>query len=109
MVEIKDQAGDIVHRLDGPEGKGLHRISWNLRLPNPTLVDMGPKGPWYVEAVGPLVIPGTFTATLYKRQGGELTALGTQPFNVKRLEHSPEHSSSPEQRAKPDPIPNLSR
>jgi len=97
MVEIKDQSGNIVQRLDGPVDKGLHRISWNLRLPNPSLVDMGPKGPWYEEPVGPLVIPGGFTATLYKRQGGDLTALGTQSFNVKRLEHSPEHSSSPEQ------------
>jgi photosystem II stability/assembly factor-like uncharacterized protein len=97
IVEIKDQAGNVVRRLDGPEEKGLHRISWNLRFPDPTLVDMGPKDPWYVEPVGPLVIPGTFTATLYKRNGGELTALGTQSFKVKRLEHSPEHSNSPEQ------------
>jgi len=97
FVEIKDQAGAVVHRLEGPEGKGLHRISWNLRLPSPALVDMGPKSPWYEERVGPLVIPGAFTATLYKRQGGELAALGTQSFKVKRLEHSPEHSGSPEQ------------
>lgn len=53
--------------------------------------------PWDQDPVGPLVVPGAFTATLYKRDGGELTTLGTQSFNVKRLEHSPEHSSTPEQ------------
>ena len=44
-----------------------------------------------------MVVPGSFTATLYQRYHGELTALGTESFKVKRLEHSPEHSSSPEQ------------
>jgi hypothetical protein len=53
--------------------------------------------PWDEDPVGPLALPGGYSATLYKRQGGELTALGTQSFNVKRLEHSPEHSDSPEQ------------
>jgi len=97
FVEIKDQAGNVVQRVDGPLAKGLHRISWNLRLPDPSLVDMGQKEPWYEAPVGPLVVPGTFSATLYKRHKGELTALGTQSFEVKRLEHSPEHSNSPEQ------------
>jgi photosystem II stability/assembly factor-like uncharacterized protein len=99
FVEIKDQAGNVVQRVDGPVAKGLHRISWNLRLPNRELADLEPKdpNPWDEPPVGPLVVPGTFTATLYKRSQGELTALGTQSFKVKRLEHSPEHSSSPEQ------------
>ena len=97
FVEIKDQANQIVQRLEGPIAKGLHRISWNLRLPDPTLVDFGPKSVWYVEPVGPLVTPGTFTATLYKRHDGKLTVLGTHSFEVKRLEQSPENSSSPQQ------------
>jgi hypothetical protein len=86
--------------VDGPVKKGLHRIAWNLRLPDPELVDLNAKKdpmPWEGDSYGPLALPGAYTATLYKRQGGELTALGTQPFNVKRLEHSPEHSNTPEQ------------
>ncbi len=99
FVEIKDQAGNVVQRVDGAVTKGLHRISWNLRLPNRDLTDFAPKNPnpWDEAPVGPLVVPGSFTATLYQRHHGELIALGTQSFKVKRLEHSPEHSSSPEQ------------
>ena len=100
FVEIKDESGNVVQRVDGPVDKGLHRIAWNLRLPDPSLVDLHTKKdlmPWDQDPVGPLVVPGAFTATLYKRHGGELAALGTQSFNVKRLEHSPEHSSTPEQ------------
>jgi len=99
FVEIKDQAGNVVQRVDGPVKQGLHRISWDLRGPNRSLADLGPKdpSPWADDPVGPLVVPGTFTATLYKRYDGELAVLGTQTFGVKRLEHSPEHSSSPEQ------------
>jgi hypothetical protein len=100
FVEIKDQAGNVIQRVSGPAKKGLHRIAWNLRLPNPELVDLKASRdpmPWEQDAVGPLALPGSYTATLYKRQGGELTALGTQSFNVKRLEHSPEHSDSPDQ------------
>jgi uncharacterized protein YukE len=99
FVEIRDEAGNVMQRLDGPAKKGLHRISWNLRFPNPALVDMKPKGdnPWDQDPVGPLVLAGTYTATLYKRHGGELTELGTQSFYVKRLEHSPEHTRTPDQ------------
>ena len=95
IVEIRDQANQIVQRLEGPVTKGLHRISWNLRLPDPSLVDFGPKDVWYVEPVGPIVTPGTFTATLYKRHKGQRTDLGTHSFEVKRLEQSPEISRSP--------------
>ena len=98
FVEIKDRSGDVVQRVDGPVEKGLHRISWNLRLPDPSLVDEKPRDPmpWDEDPVGPLALAGGYTATLYKRQGGELTALGTQSFDVKRLEHSPEHTKAPE-------------
>lgn len=100
FVEITDTDGKVVQRVDGPLGKGLHRIAWNLRWHNPELVEIGAKRdpmPWESDAVGPLVLPGEYTATLFKRHGGVLTALGSQSFKVKRLEHSPEHSNSPEQ------------
>jgi hypothetical protein len=100
FVEITDEAGKVVQRVNGPVEKGLHRIAWNLRWPNPALVDINAKPdpmPWDADPVGPLVVPGSFTATLYKRYQGELTSLGVQSFNVKQLEHSPEHSKAPEQ------------
>ena len=99
FFEITDADGNVMQRVEGPVKKGLHRITWNLRGPNPALADLGPKStsPWYQEPVGPLALPGVYTATMYKRQGGELTELGSQSFTVKRLEHSPEHSDTPEQ------------
>jgi hypothetical protein len=78
-LTVKDEAGNVVRRLTGPTGKGMHRVVWDLRYPSiaPTKLEQ-PKDvdPWDRPPEGPLVVPGTFSVSLAKRVDGVLTSLG---------------------------------
>ncbi|MGE5126009.1 MAG: VPS10 domain-containing protein, partial [Betaproteobacteria bacterium] len=34
ILVVRDANGNVVRRLDGPTGKGFHRVAWDLRLPS---------------------------------------------------------------------------
>jgi len=88
ILTIHDEDGQIVRKMTGPASKGLHRIAWDLRYPDlsPTRLDSGSMNPWEWSRSGPLVVPGTFTASLSKRVDGVLISLGeTQTFEVESL------------------------
>jgi photosystem II stability/assembly factor-like uncharacterized protein len=71
MLLIRDESGEIVTRLRGSSGKGVHRSSWNLRSGGG-----GFRG-------GPYVLPGTYTVTVAKEVAGEVTELSEpEPFEV---------------------------
>ena len=75
---VEDDEGRTLRRLEGPTGKGLHTVSWDLRLPAPDPVELGGNGfraPWSSEPEGPLVTPGTYQVRLAKRIDGTLTEL----------------------------------
>lgn len=88
-VTIKDASGAVVRRVDAPRKKGLHRIAWDLRYPKATKVtisDGGPGAPWSMPDAGPLVLGGTFTATLEREVAGEVEVLaGPVSFEVEAL------------------------
>ena len=89
ILTITDETGQVVRRLTGPVSKGMHRIAWDLRYPavEPTVLET-PSGidPWNSLPEGPLVVPGTFSVSLAKREDGVLTLLGTpQSFTVESL------------------------
>ncbi len=89
IVTVRNQAGEVVRRLDGPTGKGLHKIAWDLRWTPPQPVDLSPPRkylPWELPPFGPLAGPGTFTVELAKWADGELTPLTEPtPFEVELL------------------------
>ena len=63
--------GTQVRQLEGPDRKGLHRVSWDLRYPlafRPAAADEG----WFGPPKGPFVLPGEYTIKLAAR-GRELT------------------------------------
>jgi len=77
VMTIMDETGQVVRRFPVPSGKGLHRVAWDLRYPavDPTEVEERPRDEWGWNPMGPLVVPGKFTATLAKKVDGVLTPL----------------------------------
>jgi photosystem II stability/assembly factor-like uncharacterized protein len=90
VLIIRDAAGTVVRRVDGPAKKGIHRVAWDLRYPSSEPTDISPAkelAPWESAPVGPLAIPGTYTATLAKKIDGVMTEI-TEPaaFDVVALD-----------------------
>ena len=89
FLTIRDAEGNVVRRIDAPRTKGLHRVAWDLRYPAATKIELGdggPGAPWSMPAAGPLVLSGTFSATLSKEQDGNVSQLaGPVAFEVEAL------------------------
>jgi photosystem II stability/assembly factor-like uncharacterized protein len=89
FLVVRDDAGEVVRRIEAPTEKGLHRVAWDLRYPPPERARLEP--PKLTNAYssipqGPLVAPGRFTVTLERRQDGRTTPLaGPEPFEVVAL------------------------
>jgi len=100
FVLIEDQQGNVIQRVPAKNSKGFQQVQWDMRLPAPDPVSLKKPGfvPYWVSPpMGPLVTPGTYQATIMKRQGGEVTQLGsTQQLNLKSLANSPEISDNPD-------------
>jgi len=96
IFTIRDAAGNVIRRLTGKTGKGLHRLAWNLRYPAP-----GRTGSRINDSsTGPFVLPGTYSVSMAKRVGGELVELaGPISFTVKPLLQSPENPDADTRKA----------
>ncbi|MEO0450727.1 MAG: glycosyl hydrolase [Pseudomonadota bacterium] len=93
---VRDAAGNVVRRLTGPSGKGLHRVAWDLRYPAPDAVRLTPPpvSAFGNPPVGPLAVPGQYSVTLAKRINGVVTTISDpQTFTLKPLHDTPEASS----------------
>jgi len=93
-VLVRDTDGSLVRQVGADSGKGLHRSAWDLRLPPPDPINLAPdedRPYWMPDPVGPMVLPGEYTARLATEQNGVLQETGaTRSFVVKALEASPE-------------------
>ena len=81
VVELKvtDASGNVVRRIEAPVTAGIHRVSWDLRYPSMVVRKTSGGG----SGDGPFVMPGEYTATLYRMVDGKMTRLsGPQSFNV---------------------------
>jgi len=89
MLLVEDEAGDPVRWLEGPGGKGLHRMNWDLRYPAPNPINLSTpsfRPPWAGDPQGQLVPPGDYTVQVYLEHNGEMTAQGTpQTFTMKPI------------------------
>jgi len=91
ILTVRDAEGQVVRRLAGPVGAGVHRVAWGLRFPaaNPTSLKGGPsptENPFYEAPAGPLALPGTYTVSFEKRVDGATTPIGeAQTFAVEAL------------------------
>ncbi|RMH30383.1 MAG: glycosyl hydrolase [Planctomycetota bacterium] len=77
ILTIRDDAGEVVRRLEGPHGEGVHRVAWDLRYPpdTPIALRRGPDSPWSNPDRGPLALPGTYTVTVSAMKDGEIREL----------------------------------
>lgn len=79
VLTVTDSDGNVVRRLSGPTGSGFHRVAWDLRYPPATPTSLTPfpmDNPFRSPPTGPMAAPATYTVSLAKRVGGELTPLG---------------------------------
>jgi photosystem II stability/assembly factor-like uncharacterized protein len=85
LLTVRDEAGRIVRRLDGETGAGIHRTSWDLRLPATDALGLT-RSEWEDEPSGPMAPPGTYSVTLSRRVEGVVTDLsGPVSFEVRPL------------------------
>ena len=85
VVTITDSADRVVRRLSGPVSAGIQRLSWDLRYPAANLSPPPPPDADFdfEPPSGPLVMPGTYKASVAKRVDGVITQLGPpQEFQV---------------------------
>jgi len=88
--EISNNDGEVIRRISGSTGKGLHRTNWDLRLPAPDPVNLAAPGfraPWDSEPSGVLAAPGQYSVQMVKVVRGERSEIGApQNFIVKPLQ-----------------------
>lgn len=97
VMTIKDSSGAVVNTITGPVGRGVQRVTWNLRhappvVPGPPAAGGpgGGGGGGFGGAQGPMVVPGEFTVSFAKRVDGTETPFGTpQKFTVYPLGQTP--------------------
>ena len=73
MLVVRDAHGRVVRRVPGKTGKGLHRVSWDLRHAAPS-------------GRGPLVVPGRYAVTVASLVTGAWSDIaGPEEFDVEVL------------------------
>ena len=89
LLLIKDESGNPVRWIAGTNQKGLHRASWDLRLPAPHPINLTMPAfqpPWAGNPQGPLAAPGNYTVELFIEHNGKLESQGaSQSFTVKAV------------------------
>jgi photosystem II stability/assembly factor-like uncharacterized protein len=66
-IEVKDSSGNLVRELKGPKEAGINRANWDLRFEPPLRPEPGEGGEgggFFGPPRGPVVPPGTYTATV---------------------------------------------
>jgi len=82
ILEIRDEKGDLVDRINGSTKKGINRVSWNLSKPLPTI--LGSNSRWSRSSLN--VKPGKYSVHLLELvQGGVNELAKSITFDVKRI------------------------
>ncbi len=94
VLTVSDARGNVVRRVTGPDGSGMHRVAWDLRYPSPDPVDLDPPPApiWAREPAGPLVAPGTYAVTLALIEDGQIRQLA-EPATFEVVD-SPLHTTA---------------
>ena len=83
---VYDESGAPIRRVVASVDEGFHRVVWELRYPTPSEIEAEHEGEEWPPATsqGPLVLPGKYSARLFKRVDGAVTELGrvSQSFAV---------------------------
>jgi photosystem II stability/assembly factor-like uncharacterized protein len=71
-VIIKNAEGRVIRKVTSKAEKGLHRVTWDLRMPSANALGTTPS---FFGDTGPLVAPGNYTASLYATANGKTSEL----------------------------------
>ncbi|MDG1967426.1 MAG: hypothetical protein P8I41_04680, partial [Flavobacteriaceae bacterium] len=83
ILEIRDDNGDLVDRINGSTKKGINRVSWNLSKPLPTILESNSR--WSRSSI--TVKPGKYSVHLLELvQDGVNELTKSKTFDVKRIE-----------------------
>ena len=94
FLTVRDGQGSLVRRVKAPHEAGFHRIAWDLRWPPAAPTSLAPEAelsPWQEPEQGPLVFPGSYSATLEARVGADWESLTgavdleVEPLNLATL------------------------
>ena len=93
LLQVSDAAAEPVRWVEGPTSAGLHRVTWDLRRPAPTPIDLTTPGftpPWATDPVGPLVAPARYSVQMLLVSEAGVEAIGaSQSFQVKPVPSAP--------------------
>ena len=95
LFTVRDASGAAVRRIKAPANAGVHRASWDLRLPPPDAIDLRVPGfvpPWAGSPRGPYAPAGTYEVEMAIVNASGLSPVGEpRSFEVKRV-----HDASPD-------------
>ncbi|WND01817.1 glycosyl hydrolase [Temperatibacter marinus] len=74
-LEITDADGNFVNRVAAKAKKGLHRMTWNMTYASSNAVTRSSGGGWNFGPSGVPAKPGMYSATLFKREGSDISRL----------------------------------
>ena len=88
FLTVRDGHGQVVRRVKGPTGAGMHRVAWDLRYARSVPVTQGnSEDPWRDSGSGIAALPGHYTVQLSQYVDGEFTPLAApQSFELVPLE-----------------------
>ncbi len=94
-LTVKDEAGNVVRRVEGKNEKGFNRVAWDLRWPaTDAILNSSDTSKNYM---GAMVAPGEYNVTLSKEIDGVATDLSApMKFKVKRMYKGALDGSTPE-------------
>ncbi|MBC8320966.1 MAG: glycosyl hydrolase [Bacteroidetes bacterium] len=100
MLTINDSTGAVIRRLEGPAGKGFHRVAWDLHKPSASAINIHDQhvGDSRSSRGGTMVLPGSYSVRIASRINGEITEL-SEPvnFKVKRMKQGALDGASPKE------------
>lgn len=102
-ITITDNNGNVVRKIKAPAKKGFHRVAWDLKSSSSSVVRLAEPKEAEEDNVpaGPMVAPGTYTATLSKLIDGKIVVLsGPVNVEVERLYNGTLAGSTPDVTAK---------
>ncbi|MBT8063289.1 MAG: glycosyl hydrolase, partial [Gammaproteobacteria bacterium] len=97
VLTISDSEGNVIRTIEGPVGKGFHRVAWDLRYPRSDAWTDAEEQP-YIRVGPPLVAPGTYQVSMATRRNGQLSDTGqAQDIEVSLLHQNSLATASPEE------------
>ena len=82
ILEVRDEKGDLVDRINGSTKKGINRISWNLTKPLPITMNSNSRG----SRLALSVKPGKYSVHLLELVNGGVKELTeSKTFDIKRI------------------------